>query len=39
MGGALPKEKNGIPKNKIRCPKSDRKIAAVRIHRDFFGTN
>ena len=29
MGGTLAKEKNGIQKNKSRCPKSDRKIAAV----------
>jgi hypothetical protein len=36
MGGGLPKEIKGRPKNKIRCPMMDRKMAAIRIHRDLL---
>jgi hypothetical protein len=36
IGGGLVKEKNGRPKNKMRWPIRDRKIAAIRIHRDLL---
>jgi hypothetical protein len=36
MGGGFVKEKNGRPKNKMRWPIIDRKIAAIRIHKDFL---
>jgi hypothetical protein len=36
MGGGLEKEMNGMPKKRMRCPMTERKTAAVRIHRDLL---